>query len=455
MAVFDALLEMEDHEEEILKQKLAESGISVGHLYKTKNYLYKIILDSLVGTNQEDEYELYTQIQKIIILILKSLFSHAEDLFSEAHRIASEQENFEAILILLGEERNLIKARTMQVESTERLKEIRAKELETAEKSYNLLQYNHLLDKANALFRYQGEEKERQLQEIVKNPLMHGERQFRSTSSRILYWLIKGRVDLANHDYDLSQLALENAAFLYEQHPGLLKGANSFRNYLDLLKNLMMIHLVTQKLSLAWSIGAKLKRMAQGSEKGRFLILERYFNGMLSYMEHTTDLSLGTPLIADYKEFYREFGGRVNKYAAGINDFLIANFLIATQNAEEALGYIYRILNMDEEELRPQTIMLTRILQLLAFYDLREFRYLAQAVRSAKDFQRRKGVADPGIREMLGLFQQLANAEGDQQKMGTLIHQFAKEWEAASQGKTSKGIADVIRLSAWLERHRQ
>jgi hypothetical protein len=99
--------------------------------------------------------------------------------------------------------------------------------------------------------------------------------------------------------------------------------------------------------------------------------------------------------------------------------------------------------------------MLTRILQLLAFYDLREFRYLAQAVRSAKDFQRRKGVADPGIREMLGLFQQLANAEGDQQKMGTLIHQFAKEWEAASQGKTSKGIADVIRLSAWLERHRQ
>lgn len=451
MLLFDAILEMTEYDEEALKEQFKTEKF-IRHLYKTKNYLYKIILDSLADINQEDEYQLYAQIQKIIILIMKSLYSHAESIFPQAYAIAEEQENFEAARILLSEERNLIKAKDASPELNQRLNEIKNRELELAEKSYNLMQYTHLLDRANALQRQPPDQRRQGVEEILKNPLMKEDRQFRSVSARILYWLILGKVNQTQGKFEMTMKALENAARLYETHPTMVSESISFLHFLDVLENLVVANLIAKNYDRVEEIGRKIKDLAKEEEKGRFLLLERYYYVMIAYMQQANVHDLGDEIIPEYRAFLREYEGRINRKYQILISFILSDHYLLTGRPDESLFWLHHIMNEKDDSIRPDIHQVARILNLVGLLDSGEYKFVGNSIRSAREYLRKVGRWTPAEKVLMKYFQKMADAHALPDESRKVVREFHGKLMAMSNTLEFRKVNGYFNFIHWLER---
>ncbi|TVR79293.1 MAG: hypothetical protein EA412_06650 [Chitinophagaceae bacterium] len=107
--IYDAIAKQNTYDEQAIKKQFSSHRFII-QFARAKNYLYSLIINSLVAFHSDDNIEnsLLNNMQQISILVDKGLLKQAHKLLLVSKRIAEEYEHFEILLKLIEKERSLV-----------------------------------------------------------------------------------------------------------------------------------------------------------------------------------------------------------------------------------------------------------------------------------------------------------------------------------------------------------
>jgi hypothetical protein len=387
LRLFDAIDRQSVYDEDKLLH-LFRNDPMVKQFSVSKNYLYNNILRSLVFFFQGKNQDLSTTNIQVAILADKNLQNQAMKLLRKAKLRASQVEDFNELLQLLGSERKILKNTGDFRGLEQRLEEIQAEETETEAKRCNELAYQHLWDRMETIclvHRHARVESDRQaMLLLLGHDLMASESAAICERSRALYFRIRGwamvyldqRQEAWEMSHARSAIFAESRKFREannEQHVVALREEGErllelsrYEQWKVLQKELLKLPVFTEAARLSQSIGLVLLQ--------------------LQFAVQTGKLEEGEKAVKEFQALLAEEGKRIGEAdcmqfygAAGCLSF------VGGQNAA-ALKWITAFLDMPRTDLRQDLQCYARLTLLLIHYELEHIDLLDSNLKSTGRF---------------------------------------------------------------------
>ncbi len=457
MKVFDFIFAQKEFDEEALKVEFAGERF-IKHLPSEKNHLYRLIMKALRAYHADNTISsrLKEEIKNIEILYKKALFLECDKVLMKAKRLAIEHEKFYYLFELLNWEKILLEEAYESGEFGKDIDALIREEQEVIEKLRNLAAYHVLYSKINYVFRsggYVRNEADRALvEEISHHPLILGRNTALSFRAATICYYIQGFCAKANVDNKTALMKFTKVKDILDQNPAICSDLT--QRYMRTLSNILSLQTELDLIVEAENMIHFMREMSHHSNfrsddiaaltfRSTYLAeLKLYakkgdFNKALETVEHIIAV-MGTKNARIHKEHELHF---LNAIAA--------TYFGAGRN-KEALQWLNRVLNDNENNLRQDVYGYARIFNLVVHYELGNYDLLEYIIKSTYRYlSKRQRDHDPEM-TILNYIKLLARASKSGDSRAVFI-EFAEELNTCLTHDSSRIILSHFDYPLWIQ----
>ncbi|TXB65367.1 hypothetical protein FRY74_08060 [Vicingus serpentipes] len=458
MKLFDAIEEQTEYDEDAIKNKF-KTETFIKHLPSEKNHLYNLILKSLRGFYADNSAAsiLQEQLRNIELLYNKALYKECTKYIKKAKSIAYQYEKFYFLLDLIDWEKKLIEESYSRGVFNSNLTELVKEEGECIEKLNNLAEYQKLYSKINYAIRNKGftrtVEEEEIIEEITNHPLIKGKKTALSTKAATACYSIKGMCASTNGNFEETNNNFKKVIKIMEDNPSIMKELP--KRYIKALNSLMYYNLDTNDYDTCFETINKIKSLktATGFESidSQLSLFTLPYNAEL-----ITNLNLGNydtavndvlPKILDGIELYQ---GKLSIEDEILFYYNISRAYFGNEDYKNALKYINKVLNSNENMLRQDIFTFAQLINLIIHYELGNIDLLEYTIKSVKRFITKKETDHQFETVFLKNMSKLIKVKNPDDLTKT-IENFRKELNKVTQDPYQKVALKYFDFIAWLD----
>ncbi len=455
LELLDALLAQKTYDEAKLITDNKDANF-VKYLAVNKRYLYALILRLLAQFNTKSiEDQVRAKGRAAKVLMRKGLFQAARKEVKQAQKLADKYEFFELQVMLCGLQKKLTqKQKTLKQEEsyTRQLFEL---EREALVQLANVNEYWYLAQRVARMQtrfqKIQNEAQRQQLLELGQTPQFLKPELATNFRSKLYFYQ-------ANATYQFMQGEVKKAHQVNEQFLNLLEAHPHFlalyaENYLATLNNMLIDSLIIKEFDALETGIQRLEKTLQRPEfrqmknmesrvfRQRYLLL---INWSLSQQDYAGTL----PLVPEIEAGLERFGHKIEKHHRITFYYLLAYLLFLNGRYDEALGWVNRILNDNNEDVVKEIYFFARTLNLLIHFELGNDDLLASLLLSTPKYLRSRRpiyATEKALFRFLGKLLAAPNRKNKQ----VLVSGFMAEVARLAQEQHERRVFNYLDLRLW------
>ena len=394
LKLFDAINKQEDNynESEIKRQFRNEKFVK--QFTAAKNYLYNMILKSLVSFNDDKSTD--SQITNLrdqyIILFQKTLFDQSEQILNRAKKKALEEERFSKLSDIIRDQKNFDYRKINEPGFDKYVDSMFEQELDVLEKQKNVAEYYALYLKMSSLFKRRGVSRNNAeaeaFKKIVRHPLMKSDSLATSVRSKNLYYIVNYLFFYGINDHKNAFRNTISRLELIEKNPE--KVAGGIKEHLYALSDAIAMSYNLRDFKRCISY---LRKQREISDQHRMSGTSPNFTEMY-FKSYNFELNIyiisgffkeGLSVVNEVTDWLHQYEGRINKSEELKVIYSIAYLYFGAGEKEKSLKWLNRILS-DKSESRQDYKAFARILNMIIHYELGNYDNLEYEYQSAKRF---------------------------------------------------------------------
>ncbi|MBS1517882.1 MAG: hypothetical protein JSS91_07330 [Bacteroidetes bacterium] len=388
----------EKYDEEAVKKKFKKEKF-IRQLTSAKNYLYNMILKSLVNFNDDKSTEsvISNLKEQYTILFQKTLFDQAETILNRAKKIARDEDKFTKLIDILKDQKNFDYRKIAEPDFEKYIDECRKEELDILDKQKNIAEYNSLYLKMSSLFKKTGIARNKKdlklFEKIIKHPLLKNESAAKSVRARNLFCISNYLYYYCTSDIENAFVYAQKRLELIENNPRKIAGRN--KEYLYALGDAIAMSYNLKRYDLCIKYLRKQRELSDASGATRSGIpnfLEMYFKSYsfeLNIYIISGYFKEGTQLIKEVQEWLKKYSGKLNRSEELKVIYSISYLYFGSGDLEKSLQWLNRILN-DKTENRLDYKAFAKILNLIIHYELENYDLMDYEYKSIKRYLTKK-----------------------------------------------------------------
>ena len=444
VTLYDALKELAEFDNELLKKKIAKAPFS-GYLHRVKNYLYDRILEFVLDSKVDGERKIYEIIKRIKFLFEKRLYSHLPDLIGKGLELANELEDFKSHLKLLQYKRQLLQVEKDWKSISEPLAELGALEISLLSKEQEILELTQLRDKLliGSLSDSKPEHREevRSRLESRDSPM--------SETARVLIGRIKYNLALRSGDIPATLEAAVEIVETFRNSPGLLQDYGKFKAFILATFNAANFCIYFNQLERGAKIFELITSVGDAEKREPALYHEVKALHDIALGIHTANFPIISSAVEEFESLPPEIANNLDPTLKIEIYHTSAVGLIIFNQFKKALYFVNLIHSEKPKSARPDLRNYARILFIVIHFELENYDMVEQGIRSAKIALKRKKAMNIFYESVFQLFGQLINSPGKENQVVAF-----KEFQLGFTDLETKGLWSTMNnyfnIRAWI-----
>jgi hypothetical protein len=392
--LFDAIARQDEYDEAAIKKKLKDP-VLVKNFASEKNYLYHLVLESLVAANraQRTRSDVELLLSKARILGERSFYNESLKLLHKVRLFCHEAEAYDLLLTALHEEWYIW---SFCDRSKRRSSETISAERETALQQSGIVdRFRHCYSRIIELFRTIGigrsDEQLEQFRAIYEEALelqqIHGGNipvtaQLYATNTILYYHNVSGQLEQC---YDYTQQLVRT----FDAHPLIIESMQS--SYISGLNNLILLQLYLGKLNEAEETIAKISTIRPFTIKDENSIFVCRYNSKLELLLRTSRFEEAFATTQQMQHDLVRYEDRIANRFTGHLHYWAFKACCYTEHRKEALWWLNRISTATPENpFPPEVVNMSRLSELTLHCDLQNDDLLESLLTSAKRYLDKK-----------------------------------------------------------------
>lgn len=457
LKIFDYIEAQDEYDEEALKEEF-KGETFIKHLPSEKNHLYKLILKSLRSFHADNNISaiLKQEIKNIDLLYKKALYKECEKFLKRAKKLAEEHEKFYYHFELISWEKRLLEEAYEAGKFDKDLEKLVEEETLVIEKLRNLAEYQVLYSRINALFRSGGfskNDREREIvAEIANNHLIKGKNTAISERASSICYYIKGLCAATNREFEESFVNFKKVRLILDRNPKIRMDLP--KRYLLTLSHLRECYMDSKNFEQAEDIIQDIKGLE--GDKGfnsidisLGIITQSYFGEL--YLYNTIgQFGKSVALLPKIHQKLEPLKDKVTKEKKLIFTYYQAYAYFGQGSFKQSLNFLNEILNDNEQKLRQDIFMFSRIFNLVLHYDLKNYEFLDYNVKSTQRYLK-KVEKDSVIEEIIVNYIKKLARKGDSPERKEIFEEMKMDIEALLAKSDNRAILNYFNIQAWID----
>ena len=418
------LFDMIDRQSSYNEAKLVKhfGDLYGGQLSVGKNYLYKLIIRSLVYYSSGPTADLNSYKEEIRILMNKGLFGQAGKRLRKAIRTAEELEDFHTLHLLLGYEFQIL-SRTRRVKDLdEQFKRINEEKKQVMAKLLNVEAYHELSSKVYAIRNEQHvaqtPEDHKKFDDILGDDVMADVGNALSNSAKIEYYYILRRHASFVRNFENEVLYSEKLLEVYDSNP-VLRNRFGYDYFME-CANSGSLFFRAGRLEEAFGMLGKLKAIRDEVASLREQIDISYLKLLIVFGVELGRPDKVLPLLESLKLDPELDAWKFNKKDEFSFAYVVAIVYFMAGEYSKSLSWINSILNQPKSTVGVYLMGLTQLLNLLVHFELGNYIYIENQVPRAKRFFEKNGALRPFEQIFLRGITKIAHTAGTDEMIPTM-----------------------------------
>lgn len=456
--LFDAIDRQKEYDEEAIRREFA-SEVFIKQLSVTKNYLYRLILESMRAYHAERT--LRVQLRGLLndaeFLIDKRLYDQADKILDKARRLADAQEEYVLLLEIHILERTVMRELQYEGLSHEKVEQFYTSFLHTLSLIDNIARYWQLSAVMYLSHVRQGstrsEEDYRRLDEIVSNPLLLDESQALTFEAKQFYYhihstccFIRGEHRQA-HDYSSKLVAH------LESRPEYL--IRNTIGYLGTITNFLIDSYYLGYHSEFFDKIASIRSLPQRypelhSERLEAEIFKNTYNLELFAYTDTGNFEKGMQIAGAIEHGLEQYNDYIDDAMRLTFYYNLAMLHFVAEKYRESLNWINRIINETDMEVREDVYCFARIFSLILHFELGNYDLLEYLLKSTYRFLYKRNRLYQFETVVLRFIRKLTRIHTREQ-LHVLFVDIRKELQPLAQDPYEKKAFEFFHPVLWLE----
>lgn len=368
-------------------------------LTSAKNYLYNMILKSLVSYNDDKSTEsaLSNMKEQYTILFQKTLFDQAESILNRAKKLAIEEDRFTKLIDIYKDQKNFDYRKIAEPDFDNYVEECKQEEIDILDKQKNIVLYNALYLRMSSIFKKTGIARNKNdaklFEKIMKDPLMKSESQAKSVRAKNLFCILNYLFYYCTSNSEKAFEFAQKRLTLIEQNPSKIAGGK--KEYLYALSDAIAMSYNLKQYDLCMSYLRKQREISDETgalSSGTPNFLEMYFKSYsfeLNIYIISGFFKEGLEIVEDVQRWLKKYSGRINKSEELKVIYSIAYLYFGAGDLSRSLYWINKILN-DKSENRLDYKAFARIMNLIIHYELENYDLMDYEYKSLKRYLAKK-----------------------------------------------------------------
>lgn len=457
LRLFDAIDKQDTYDENEIKEMFKGEKF-IKHLPSEKNHLYKLILKSLRGFHADSSISsiLKQEIKNVEILYKKALYKECKKVLNRAKKIAADHEKFYYWFELISWEKQLIEEEYEQGLFTHDLDQLIEEELMVIEKLRNLAEYQMIYSRINYIFRSgafnKNDDERKEVEKIANHHLIKGKNTALSIRATSICYYIQGLCAITNKDYENALLKFGLTKKRLDDNPTIKEDLPI--RYVRTMKNMIFANISLGNLDAAQELIDETKNLAGKKGYDTLDVQVKIFtftaNTQLMVLDRQGRFKECLPTIDEMIKSLDTMGNQLSKEQRVLFYFNIMYVYFGLERYKDALKWVNKILNDNENTLRQDIYNFSRIFNLVIHYQLGNFDLLEYIIKST-DRQLKKIAKDYKSEELFIRFLKKVIKLDSRQKRIELFKEVRVEFEAIMNNPNEMIVLEYFNVLAWVE----
>ena len=456
LKIFDAIEEQSEYNEEDIKEQFKNERF-IKHFPSEKNHLYKLILKSLRSYHSDTSSSsiLKQEIKNIEILFRKALFKECAKFLIRAKKIAEKNEKFYYSIDLINWERMLLEESFGSSHLSNDVHDLVEEEQDVIERLTNLARYQVIYSKINYIFKVggfvKGADDRMTVEEIAMHPFIKDSSMAMSTRAKSICYYVRGFCCEAFRDSEGVIANFKKVIELLDDNDHIKKDVP--KRYIRALTNL--IHgLVSQKrYQEAQEYLDKLNNLSKISAFNHIdvelvLFTNRVMSELLMYNRQGEYTLAVNSLDKIIKELDNK-KSKINKEKDILFGYLIAYIFFGNGQYKDALQWINRVLNENENTLRQDVYAYARIFNLIIHLELENYDLLEYIIKSTQRFLNKKPGDFKAELKLVDYIKKLSKNITDDQRL-EIYKEMLTNFDDLFEDEDDRIVLNYIDFKSWV-----
>ncbi|MEL6695672.1 MAG: hypothetical protein AAFP89_05495 [Bacteroidota bacterium] len=422
VSLFDAICEMEIFDQEVLKEKLTEEGLSIGFLSADKNYLYQLLLKSLSGfhASKTNSLKVKETLHQIEILYEKGLYPQCLALIQKGQKIADQYDLYPVYLELSNWERKVLiqQSRTDEVKAALSSAADRLALLDNVNAFMQL--YYRMYALRQEIPKARNPEDREQFDDLIAHPFLEDERIALSFQAKLHFWRIHALYHLAT---DHPEKELQAYRQLLELMDSSKDYAQEFPyDYVSIYGRILTLKQNASDEEFLQTLDF-LQRFPERIKKSRRNV---NFRAQSDAMRISLQRLIYLGRFQEAVKTHGQREGFIKKNRSMYTSeeyvqiqYLMAYTWIGAGEYRKALPIINSVINETHDKVAPDYQAFARVLNMVIHYELQNYTLMKYAGDMAIRLLQRRKRLSPSLKAIFRMFKKLARFEG--QSAGEII----------------------------------
>lgn len=462
LKLFEAIDKQSEYDEPVLKKKFSREKF-IQQLHVAKNYLYSLILKSLNEYHSTDSgnIQLREMFNSAEILFGKGLYKQASKITGKIKTLAyrNEKQTFalEAIVLeneIIFAQQDMGAARAAIANGS--------KEEEQLLKDYQQArQFKHLSDRLKILIKtkgtIKGNEDTIELEKIIEHPLLNSGQKAISYNTKYSFLNVYSKYFTVKEDFKLAYPYCNKLVQLMESNPEQL--SKNPREYIRALNSLLIVLKELRKFDEFEVALEKLKSAHSNTlyfQAKSFAYIFIHEWNLYFYMGRYQKCIALIPFLEDG---LKQYDAQITSDLKLLCYFNVFYGYFVVNDYQQAVKWMNKILNDERTEIRQDIRSFAMVLNILLYYEMKEFDLLEYLIRSTQRFLEKEKNSNEFELLVLTHVKQLTKAQSEDGQRNVFIRfrnkllftNLNNYMIAVSKGSSEKIVLKTFDILAWLE----
>ncbi len=388
--LFDAIDRQKEYDEDAIRKEFA-SEVFIKQLSVTKNYLYRLILESMRAYHAERTPR--AQVRGLLndadFLIGRRLFEQADKIIDKARKTAQANEEYILLLETMTLERTVMREIRYEDQSQEDIDRFYSSFLDTLSIVDNVARYWQLSAVMYLSYVLKGSTRDasdyKQLEELLSHPLLASDDQALTFEARQFYYHIHSTYNFIRGDYKAAHASSMQLITLLESRPQYL--LTNTLGYLGIITNFLIDSFYLgyhdeffekiRSLRTLTDVYPELRTEPLEAE-----IFKNTYNLELFAYTDIGDYEKGLQLVGEIESGLERYGEYIDGAAQLTFYYNLATLHFIAEKYGEALKWINVIINETDAEVREDVDCFARIFSLIIHFELGNYDLLEYLLKS-------------------------------------------------------------------------
>lgn len=449
--LFDAIDGLDEFDDDALRNTVYKNEqIETRKYSELKAYLYDLILKSLQSYDEKSsvDYKLKNMLLGVRTLFKRSHFEDCKGILKKAKKLATEYEDFNALIEILDWEKKVAYTQTDIAFLDKELDRISEEEKNYLLQLKNISEYRSIFFKILVSLRKDVSRNKKQsieLKSYIDNPLFKSDESAKSYKSKILFYRSISLYHFSNSDFSAFHETSEKLVALMESNKKMLN--EDVSEYISVLNNHIISCGRLMKIEEVKEVLIKLRNITPITTDDAVKIHRQYYMNKFRLCIASGEFEEG---LKELKRHLKEIE-KYDEKQFHKDNFYLQYFCIyfGNNDFESALKCLNEWLDMSGGVERKDLQSLARILNLIIHYELGNTMLMDSLIRSTYRFLNKESKLSIIEKKIITFIKEASSPQSRKEKKQAL-EKLKSEFEGLSR-QPGYSIFGLFDIESWLD----